>query len=153
MAPPVELYYPGFARFRANVNDHNLPVPEITVQRTAAIMRNASRIATLEKQREHDTREYLSDLIRYALSQNSNIDKTTADHIALKPLSGVLAEVALLLIAEEKAESGWSGDPSVQGPLSYLAHWSDPTVRLPRFLWLITDVYVTCLIFAAEKTS
>lgn len=128
-APPIELYHPVFARFLANANKVDLDVPDDVVQQTAKIMEAASHIAAHEADRERSIRRLLADLLGYGVDQISNHCKTSAAHIATVSRDNEPAELAALVIAEEKYELGWSGDPSVQGPLSYLAFWSDSSVR------------------------
>lgn len=130
VAPPVELYHPVFARFLANASKADLDVPDDIVQQTAKIMEAASHIVTHEAYRDPSIRQLLADLLGYGVERIANHHTTSENHIASISRDNQPAELAALVIADEKSELGWSGDPSVQGPLSYLAFWSDSSVRL-----------------------
>lgn len=104
-------------------------MPDDVVRQTARIMEAASLIVTHEAYCERSIRRLLADLLGYGVDQIANHHKTSVNHIAAISRDKQPAELAALVIAEEKSELGWLGDPSVEGPLSYLAFWSDSSVR------------------------
>lgn len=135
VAPPVELYHPVFPRFLANANNIHLEVPVDVVRKPAELMEVTSQLATKEEKRQQSTRRLLANLIDYGMGQSNNYDRTAANHVGIVPRTKRPVELAASVFVEEKTELGWAGDPSVQGPSSYLSFWADPSVGL-IFIWL-----------------
>ncbi|KAJ7797114.1 hypothetical protein B0H14DRAFT_2912595 [Mycena olivaceomarginata] len=127
IAPPVELFHPVFACFRARLEEATAEVPEDIVRDTANLMRSSSAIQVSEQPRTQNTRTSLAKILKQSFLQVVNLDRTSADHIALCTDSAV-HETAAVVIVEEKSELGAGGsEPSVQGSFSYLQFWADPT--------------------------
>ena len=73
----------------------------------------------------------LRQLLAHGLTQTTQMDKSSADHIVLCSVGegGPDPGVAALVIIEEKAELGYGGDPSVQGSFSFIEHLKEHLVR------------------------
>lgn len=129
IAPPIELFHPVFARFRAKLADTEAYVPEEIVRDTASLMRSSSAIQVSEHQpRTQDSRTLLSKILKDPFLQAFNWDQTSADYIALCGETTV-HETAAVVIVEENSELGAGGlEPSVQGSFSYIEFWADETV-------------------------
>ncbi|KAJ7241717.1 hypothetical protein B0H12DRAFT_42281 [Mycena haematopus] len=126
IAPPVELFHPVFASFRARL-EALTDVPEDIVRDTASLMRASSAIQVSEQPRTQNTRTCLAKILKQAFFQVVNLDRTSSDHIALC-VDTVVHETAAAVIVEEKSELGAGGsEPSVQGSFSYMNFWADVT--------------------------
>lgn len=130
-ALPLEIFHPAFARFLGTVRDPDTPLSGELVRLCNTFMRNAAQIATAEKQRQPITRNMLRQLLAHGLTQTTQMDKSSADHIVLCSVGegGPDPGVAALVIIEEKAELGYGGDPSVQGSFSFIEHLKEHLVR------------------------
>ncbi|KAJ6610940.1 hypothetical protein B0H10DRAFT_1919177 [Mycena sp. CBHHK59/15] len=127
IAPPVELFHPVFACFRARLEEATTEVAEDIVRDTASLMRSSSAIQVSEQPRTQNTRTSLAKILKQSFLQVVNLDRTSADHIALCADTAV-HETAAVVVVEEKSELGAGGsEPSVQGSFSYMKFWADPT--------------------------
>ncbi|KAG7440334.1 uncharacterized protein BT62DRAFT_629687 [Guyanagaster necrorhizus] len=132
IAPPIELFHPVFAQFRANLADTEIVIPEDIVRDTASLMRSSSAIQVSEQPRTQQSWMLLSNILNQSFHQAVNFDRTLADHIYLCGDTTV-DETAAVVIVEEKSELGAGGsEPSVQGSFSYLKFWADATHRQIR---------------------
>lgn len=122
--PPIELFHPIFAEFRALATDTTIEVPSKAISDTASFMRSASAIRPIEDNRTLPSRMALSSILGKCFVRNTNADKTSADHVALGTTKRFSRpEPTALALVEEKGEMGAGGDPSVQGCFSYTKFW------------------------------
>ncbi|KAK0447483.1 uncharacterized protein EV420DRAFT_1622434 [Desarmillaria tabescens] len=129
MAPPIELFHPVFARFRAKLADTEV-VPEAIVRDTVSLMRSMSAIRASE---QPQGRTMLSEILKQPFLRAVDLDSSTStDHIALCGETTV-DEMAAVVILEEEDELGAGGsEPSVRGSFSYMKFWADGTRRKIR---------------------
>jgi hypothetical protein len=122
--PPIEIFHPIFAEFRALATDHTIEIPYKVISDTASLMRSASAIRPMEDNRTLSSRMALSSVLGRCFVQNTNPDRTSADHVALGTTKRFSRpEPTALALVEEKGEMGTGGDPSVQGCFSYTKFW------------------------------
>lgn len=128
MAPPIEIFHPIFAQFRAKLADTEIDVPEEVVRDTASLMRSCSAIEVSEQPREKQSLTFLSKILKGPFLQAVDLDRTSGYAIALCTETTV-CESAAVAIIEENSELGDVGsEPSVQGSFSYIKFWVDETV-------------------------
>ncbi|KAJ2915554.1 hypothetical protein MD484_g4881, partial [Candolleomyces efflorescens] len=154
LALPIEVYHPAFAHFRAlslsrdsdwdsTTRDRELDVDEDVVALTVRLMDISARIVTSEEDRE-SAREILSEILQVPLRVQNGGGSAAVYDLDTRG-------TAALAIIEEKADSlGTEGDPSTQGSLAYIRHWTLPaqkalleTTSCPSFIislagpWLV----------------
>ncbi|KAJ7218242.1 hypothetical protein B0H12DRAFT_1241655 [Mycena haematopus] len=124
IAPPVELFHPVFACFRARLEDAMTEVPEDIVRDTASLMRTSSTIQVSDQPRTQNTRTPLVEILKQSFLRVVDLDCTSPDHIA----DIAENETAAVVFVEETSELGAGRpDPSVQGSFSYMKYWASPT--------------------------
>lgn len=64
IAPPIELFQSVFARFRANLADTEMILPEDIIRDTASLMRSCSAIHISEQPRTQENQMLLSKILR-----------------------------------------------------------------------------------------
>ncbi|GJJ11204.1 hypothetical protein Clacol_005436 [Clathrus columnatus] len=126
LAPPVELYHPVFAEFKAHLNNPTLELPPDVVLNTMELMVATSEIKTLESERIN-VRGIVEKLCSLAIMKSENKDGTKPDYIFPVTRNSPPIEVALVAVVEEKGELGVNGDPTVQASFSYIHYWADPS--------------------------
>ncbi|KAI0070955.1 hypothetical protein K474DRAFT_1669538 [Panus rudis PR-1116 ss-1] len=127
VAAPIEIYHPVFAYFLGQCARDDIDPPPELVSHTMKFMYSVSEIATLENARAATTRKALTDLLEYAVGQDVNPDKTSADHSVTYTRRVIPIGNALLVVVEEKSELGQGGEGCVQGALSYHVYWAQST--------------------------
>ncbi|KAJ8503208.1 hypothetical protein ONZ45_g11067 [Pleurotus djamor] len=146
-APPIELYHPVFANFRARCQDSTLiPSPEVLLG-VAALFRELSRIHDRCGHRDAGCRQKLSDVLGIALDRVGNSD----DYASLQetPL-GISASPCFVSLKSELGSGG--SDPSVQVVFSYERNVSEPeatdllkTSTCPSFLISLAGPWIAIL--------
>ncbi|GJJ11259.1 hypothetical protein Clacol_005491 [Clathrus columnatus] len=131
LAPPLELYHPVFAEFKAHLNNPTLELPPDVVLNTMELMVATSEIKTLESERIN-VRGIVEKLCGLAIMKSENKDETKPDYIFPVTRNSPPIEVALVAVVEEKSELGVNGDPTVQASFSYIHYWADPSHQLLR---------------------
>lgn len=151
IAPPIELFHPVFAQFRAKLADTEMIVPDDIVRDTASLLRSSSAIEVSEQPRTQQSRTLLSKILKQSFLQAVNLDRTSADHIALCGDTTV-DEMAAVAIVEETSELGTGGsEPSVQGSFSYIKFWVDETVGFSHHHVLPSSLAVLSLTASANS--
>ncbi|PBK86627.1 hypothetical protein ARMGADRAFT_1066525 [Armillaria gallica] len=126
IAPPIELYHPVFAQFRAKLTDTEIVIPEDIVRDTASLMRSSSAIHVSEQPRTQQSHTLLSKILKQSFLHPADLYHPSAD-IALCGNTAV-DETAAVVIVEEMSELGAGGsEPCVQGSFSYIKFWVDAT--------------------------
>ncbi|KAK0213540.1 hypothetical protein IW262DRAFT_1516901 [Armillaria fumosa] len=124
-----KLYHRAFATFRAGIRHETLQVPAQVVQLTAELMRSASQISTDNFERQGPTRKLLSRLLNRPVFQRLDPNKVNSDYI-LQFRRRFPPAVAAGVICEEKEESDWSGEGSIQGSFSYAQYWTQKDIQV-----------------------
>ncbi|PBK61258.1 hypothetical protein ARMSODRAFT_997450 [Armillaria solidipes] len=131
IAPPIELFHPVFAQFRAKLADTEMVVPEDIVRDTASLMRSSSAIHVSEQPRTQESQTLLSKILKQSFLHAADLCHPSADITLCR--NATVNETAAVVIVEEMSELGAGGsEPSVQGSFSYIKFWVDATHRQIR---------------------
>ncbi|KAF9024274.1 hypothetical protein BDZ89DRAFT_1069246 [Hymenopellis radicata] len=123
-APPVELYNPVFASFKARANDLTLDVPDDICRLTAKLFRELAVISVQDEPRDASSRETLAKILNVGLETIESQDNTKTDFMSTRLSYGQCNAAPVIFEVKAELASGGS-DPSVQVSFSYRRFWCE----------------------------